>query len=69
MSIRATATVRDRGRVTIPTAVRDYLGDIRFVEFKVTGNIITLRAIPDVSGSLSKYATDSLTKKLIYGHN
>jgi hypothetical protein len=32
------------------------LGNIKAVEFEVTDNIITLHAIPDVSGCLSKYA-------------
>ena len=58
MSITATATITDRGQVTLPKAVREILGDIKAVEFEVTDNVITLHVIPDMSGCLSKYAKD-----------
>lgn len=56
MIITATATITDRGQVTLPKAVRETLGNVKAVEFEVTDNIITLHAIPDMSGCLSKYA-------------
>jgi AbrB family looped-hinge helix DNA binding protein len=56
MSITATATITDRGQVTLPKAVREALGNVKAVEFEVTDNIIILHAIPDMSGCLSKYA-------------
>ena len=56
MSIAATATITDRGQVTLPKAVREALGYVKAVEFEVTGTIITLHAIPDMGGCLSKYA-------------
>jgi len=59
MKITSTATITDRGQVTLPKAVLEILGDTRSVEFEVTDNIITLRAIPDAGGSLSKYAQHS----------
>lgn len=65
MSVTATATITDRGQVTLPKAVREALGNIKSVEFQVTDNVITLHAIPDMSGCLSKYAkhpTEPLSK-------
>jgi AbrB family looped-hinge helix DNA binding protein len=56
MSITATATITDRGQITLPKAIRESLGDIKTVEFEITDNIITLHAIPDMSGCLSRYA-------------
>ena len=56
MSITAIAKITDRGQVTLPKAIREILGNIKAVEFEVTDNIITLHAIPDMSGCLSKYA-------------
>lgn len=52
----ATATVTRRGQVTLPRAVRDAIGDSRSIEFTVNGNSITLQPIPDMTGSLAKYA-------------
>jgi AbrB family looped-hinge helix DNA binding protein len=56
MSITVTATITDRGQVTLPKAIRETLGNIKSVEFEVTDNVITLHAIPDMSGCLAKYA-------------
>lgn len=56
MSITASAKITDRGQVTLPKAVRDALGHVKTVEFEVSDNVITLHAIPDMSGCLSKYA-------------
>ena len=56
MSITAAAKITDRGQVTLPKSVRDALGGAKAVEFEVTDNVITLHAIPDMSGCLSKYA-------------
>ena len=56
MSVTATATITDRGQVTLPKAVRETLGNIKSVEFEVIDNVITLHAIPDMGGRLSKYA-------------
>lgn len=58
MSIAAVATVTSRGQVTLPRAVRDALGDSKSIEFSVDGNVITLQAVPDMSGSLANYAKD-----------
>jgi AbrB family looped-hinge helix DNA binding protein len=56
MGVSATATITDRGQVTLPKSVRESLGGAKAVEFEVTDNVITLHAIPDMGGCLSKYA-------------
>jgi bifunctional DNA-binding transcriptional regulator/antitoxin component of YhaV-PrlF toxin-antitoxin module len=56
MSITAVATVTSRGQVTLPRAVREILGNSKSIEFSVDGTVITLQAVPDMSGSLAKYA-------------
>jgi bifunctional DNA-binding transcriptional regulator/antitoxin component of YhaV-PrlF toxin-antitoxin module len=56
MSITATATITDRGQVTLPKVIRETLGNIKALEFEVTDNVVTVHAIPDMSGCLSKYA-------------
>lgn len=56
MTVTAIATITERGQVTLPKAVREALGNIKAVEFEVTDNVITLHAIPDMGGCLSKYA-------------
>lgn len=58
MTIAAVATVTSRGQVTLPRAVREILGDSKSIEFLVDGNVITLQAVPDMSGRLAKYAKD-----------
>ena len=58
MTIAAVATVTSRGQVTLPRAVREILGNSKSIEFSVDGNVITLQAVPDMSGSLAKYAKD-----------
>ncbi len=58
MTIAATATVTRRGQVTLPRAVREAIGDSKSIEFTVTGNVITIQAIPDMGGSLEKYSRE-----------
>ena len=54
--MNVTATITARGQVTLPKTVREALGNVRSVEFEITDNIITLHALPDMGGCLSKYA-------------
>ncbi len=56
MTIAATATVTSRGQVTLPRAVREAIGDSKTIEFTVVNNVITIQPIPDMAGSLAKYA-------------
>ncbi len=56
MAITAMATITERGQVTLPKVVRETLGNTKMVEFKVTANVITLHVVPDMAGSLAKYA-------------
>ncbi len=42
MGVSATATITDRGQVTLPKSVREsLLGGAKAVEFEVTDNVIT----------------------------
>ena len=56
MIIAATATVTSRGQVTLPRAVREAIGNSKAVEFTVVDSVITMQPIPDMAGSLAKYA-------------
>lgn len=53
--MHATATVTSKGQVTLPRKVRDFL-NTRTVEFEISEDVVLLRPVESVSGSLSKYA-------------
>ena len=55
MNTTSAATVTSRGQVTLPRAVREILGNSKTVEFEVVGNVITLHAVPDMSGCFADY--------------
>jgi AbrB family looped-hinge helix DNA binding protein len=53
--MRITATITDKGQITIPRAIRERLKG-KIVEFIITDNNIELRDVSSVAGSLAAYA-------------
>ena len=51
----ATATITSKGQVTLPREVRDFL-KTRTVEFEVMEDVVVLRPVESVAGSLAQYA-------------
>ena len=51
----ATATITPKGRATLPREVRDFL-KTRTVEFEVMDDVVVLRPVESVGGSLAQYA-------------
>ena len=51
----ATATITSKGQVTLPREVRDFL-KTRTVEFEVMDDVVVLRPVESVGGSLTQYA-------------
>ena len=54
--MRITATITDKGQVTIPKAVRNRIKG-RVIEFVMDGDRIEIKSIQNVSGVLSTYAS------------
>ncbi len=54
-AMRITATITEKGQVTIPKVVRDTI-DSRVIEFILEDGIIQVKSVPNVGGSLSGYA-------------
>ena len=50
-----TATVTEKGQVTIPRKIRDVLKS-RIIEFVLEGEHIEIRGVPSVSGVFREYA-------------
>ena len=59
----ATATVTNRGQVTLPKVVREALGESKAIEFTVVGNVIVINPIQNMAGSLAQYAKKDLPDK------
>jgi AbrB family looped-hinge helix DNA binding protein len=56
-----TAKISRKGQITLPKAARDALGtDLVQLEIGSDGRIVIV-AIPDLAGSLSRYAKDYVT--------
>jgi AbrB family looped-hinge helix DNA binding protein len=53
--VRITATITDKGQITIPRAIRERLRG-KIVEFVVTDESIELRNVPSFAGGLAAYA-------------
>lgn len=55
--MRITATITEKGQITIPKAVRELIHG-KIVEFVVSGQTIELRQAPSVAGMLAEYAPE-----------
>ncbi len=53
--MRITATITEKGQVTVPKAVRDRIRS-RVIEFVMDGDGIQIRSVQSVGGSLAAYA-------------
>ena len=53
--MRITATITEKGQVTVPKAVRDRIQS-RIIEFVLDGDRIEIKSVPSVGGSLSIYS-------------
>jgi AbrB family looped-hinge helix DNA binding protein len=53
----ATATITSKGQVTLPREVRDFL-KTRTVEFEVVDDVVVMRPVESVGGSLAQYAKE-----------
>lgn len=52
--MRITATITEKGQITIPKVVRDKIGG-RILEFILEGESIQLKCVPNVGGSLATF--------------
>lgn len=53
--MNAIATITARGQVTLPRRVREAL-DSRMIEFDIQDNVVLVRPVRSVAGSLARYA-------------
>ena len=58
MAFQSTAKISSKGQITLPKPVRAVLGG-NLVRIVVEGNVIRLEPVPDLAGSLKRYATGS----------
>jgi bifunctional DNA-binding transcriptional regulator/antitoxin component of YhaV-PrlF toxin-antitoxin module len=50
-----TSKITDKGQVTLPRAVRNFLGE-SVIEFEIEDTAVVLRPVSSVGGNLRKYA-------------
>lgn len=60
----ATATITSKGQVTLPREVRDFL-KTRTVEFEVMDDVVVLRPVESVGGSLAQYAKEHHSSRTV----
>ena len=57
-----TSKITDKGQVTIPKKIRDYL-DSQLIEFEIENDKVIVRPVKKVAGKLKKYANPDLIYK------
>jgi bifunctional DNA-binding transcriptional regulator/antitoxin component of YhaV-PrlF toxin-antitoxin module len=60
MSFQSTTKISSKGQITLPKPVQAVLGG-NIVRIVVEGDVVRLEPVPDLAGSLKRYATDGIS--------